>query len=81
MSRICKITGKRPLVGKNVSHAKNRTKRRYLPNLQYKRIWLEKEQRFIRLRLTPRALRTIDKRGIEAVLADMKLRDQIAQDK
>lgn len=78
MSRICKITGKRPMVGNNVSHAKNRTKRRYLPNLQYKRIWLEKEKRFVRLRLTPRALRTIDKRGIEAVLADLKLHGQIA---
>lgn len=82
MAKKCPITGKGPLVGNNVSHANNKTKRRYLPNLQYKRFWLESEKRFIRLRVTTRGMRIIDKYGIEAVLKNMKLRDQfIAQDK
>ncbi len=82
MAKKCPITGKGPLVGHNVSHANNKTKRRFLPNLQYKRFWLESEKRFIRLRVTTRSMRIIDKYGIEAVLNDLKLRDQIiAQDK
>jgi len=81
MAKKCPITGKGPLVGHNVSHANNKTKRRYLPNLQYKRFWLESEKRFIRLRVTTRGMRIIDKYGIEAVLNNIKLRDQlIAQD-
>jgi large subunit ribosomal protein L28 len=77
MAKKCPITGKGPLVGHNVSHANNKTKRRYLPNLQYKRFWLESEKRFVRLRVTTRGMRIIDKHGIEAVLNDMKLRKQV----
>lgn len=78
MAKKCPITGKGPLVGNNVSHANNKTKRRYLPNLQYKRFWLENEKRFVRIRISTRGMRIIDKHGIEAVLKDMKLREQIA---
>ena len=78
MSRKCPVTGKGPLVGNNVSHANNKTKRRFLPNLQYRRFWLESEKRFIKLRVTTRAIRIIDKYGIEAVLKDIKLREKIA---
>lgn len=76
MAKKCPITGKSPLVGNNVSHANNKTKRRYLPNLQYKRFWLENEKRFIRIRVSTRGMRIIDKHGIETVLKDMKLREQ-----
>ena len=72
MARVCIVTGKRPMVGNNVSHANNRTKRRFLPNLQYRRFWVESENRWIRLRLSTAALRTIDKNGIETVLADLR---------
>lgn len=78
MAKKCPVTGKGPLVGNNVSHANNKTKRRYLPNLQYKRFWLESEKRFVRIRVSTRGMRIIDKHGIEAVLADLKLRDQVA---
>jgi large subunit ribosomal protein L28 len=79
MAKKCPITGKGPLVGNNVSHANNKTKRRYLPNLQYKRFWLENEKRWVRLRVTTRGMRIIDKHGLEAVLSDMRLRDQISE--
>ena len=72
MSRVCQVTGKKPMVGNNVSHANNRTKRRFLPNLQNRRFWIESENRFIRLRLTTSGIRLIDKNGIDAVLADMR---------
>ncbi len=72
MARVCIVTGKRPMVGNNVSHANNRTKRRFLPNLQYRRFWVESENRWIRLRLSTAALRTIDKNGIDTVLADLR---------
>ncbi|HEY8940491.1 MULTISPECIES: 50S ribosomal protein L28 [Cellvibrio] len=72
MSRVCQVTGKRPVTGHNVSHAKNHTKRRFLPNLQSHRFWVEAEKRFVTLRLTPKGMRIIDKRGIEAVLADVR---------
>jgi large subunit ribosomal protein L28 len=72
MTRICQVTGKAPRVGNNVSHANNRTKRRFLPNLQHHRFWVESENRWVRLRLTASAMRTIDKNGIDAVLADMR---------
>ena len=72
MSRVCQVTGKRPMVGNNVSHANNKTKRRFLPNLQYRRFWLEDQKRWVRLRVTNAALRIIDRDGIEAVLADMR---------
>jgi large subunit ribosomal protein L28 len=72
MARVCKITGKKPMVGNHVSHANNKTKRRFLPNLQYRRFWVESENRWVSLRLTNAALRTIDKNGIDAVLADLR---------
>ena len=72
MSKVCQITGKRPQSGNNVSHAKNRTRRRFLPNLQHKRFWLEAEKRYIRLRVSQKGLRIIDKHGIEKVLADLR---------
>ena len=74
MARVCQITGKAPMVGNNVSHANNKTKRRFLPNLQRRKFWLESENRWITLRLTNAALRTIDKNGIEVVLADLRAR-------
>lgn len=78
MAKKCPVTGKGPQAGNNVSHANNRTKRRFLPNLQHKRFWLEGEKRFVRLRVSARGIRTIDKHGIEAVLNDIKLREQIS---
>ena len=72
MARVCKITGKKPMVGNNVSHANNKTKRRFLPNLHYRRFWVESENRWVRLRITNAALRLIDKVGIEKVVADLR---------
>jgi large subunit ribosomal protein L28 len=72
MARVCQVTGKKPMVGNNVSHANNKTKRRFLPNLQYRRFWVESENRFVRLRVSSAALRTIDKIGIDAVVAQMR---------
>lgn len=77
MARVCQVTGKRPMSGNNVSHANNRTKRRFMPNLQYRRFWVESENRWIRLRITNAALRTIDKVGIDTVLADLRARGEI----
>ena len=74
MARVCVVTGKKPMVGNNVSHANNRTKRRFLPNLQYRRFWVESENRWIRLRLSTAALRTIDKNGIDAIMVDLRAR-------
>ena len=76
MARVCQVTGKKPMVGNNVSHANNRTKRRFLPNLQNRRFWVEGEKRWINLRLTNAGLRLIDKNGIEAVLADLRARGE-----
>ena len=76
MARVCEVTGKKPMVGNNVSHANNRTKRRFLPNLQRRRFWVESENRWISLRLTTNALRTIDKNGIDAVLAGMRAKGE-----
>ena len=72
MSRVCQVTGKRPVTGNNRSHALNATKRRFLPNLHSHRFWVESEGRFVRLRVTTKAMRTIDKKGIDSVLADMR---------
>ncbi|MFA5627581.1 MAG: 50S ribosomal protein L28 [Thiohalomonadaceae bacterium] len=72
MSRVCKVTGKRPMAGNNVSHANNKTRRRFLPNLQTHRFWVESENRYVRLRVSTKAMRTIDKNGIDAVLADLR---------
>jgi large subunit ribosomal protein L28 len=77
MARVCQVTGKKPMVGNHVSHANNRTKRRFMPNLQYRRFWVESENRWVRLRVTNAALRTIDKLGIDAVLGDLRARGAI----
>ncbi|SFO03227.1 50S ribosomal protein L28 [Nitrosospira briensis] len=74
MARVCEVTGKKPMTGHHVSHANNKTKRRFLPNLQCRRFWVESERRWISLRLSNAALRTIDKNGIDVVLADMRAR-------
>jgi len=72
MSRVCQVTGKRPMSGNNVSHANNRTRRRFLPNLHNKRVWVESEQRYVKLRLSSKGLRIIDKLGIDSVLKGMR---------
>jgi large subunit ribosomal protein L28 len=72
MARVCQVTGKAPMVGNKVSHANNKTKRRFLPNLHYRRFWVESENRFVRLRVSNAGLRVIDKNGIDAVLADLR---------
>jgi large subunit ribosomal protein L28 len=71
MARVCMVTGKKPITGFNISHAHNKTKRRFLPNLQYRRFWLESQNRWIRLRVSNAGLRLIDKKGIEVVLAEL----------
>jgi len=76
MAKVCQVTGKRPVTGNNVSHAKNRTKRRFLPNLQNHRFWVESENRFVRLRLTTKGMRIIDKKGIDTVLAELRARGE-----
>ena len=76
MSKVCIVTGKRPMVGNNVSHANNRTKRRFEPNLQYHRFWLDSEKRFVKLRVSPKGMRSIDKLGIDRVLADLRARGE-----
>ncbi|MFP5349411.1 MAG: 50S ribosomal protein L28 [Gammaproteobacteria bacterium] len=76
MSRVCQVTGKRVIVGNNVSHANNKTRRRFLPNLHYRRLWVESEKRWVTLRLSQQGLRTIDKKGIDVVLADMRRRGE-----
>lgn len=76
MSRVCQVTGKRPVTGNNVSHAKNRTRRRFLPNLHRHRFWVEAENRFVSLRVSTKGMRIIDKKGIDAVLADVRARGE-----
>ncbi len=76
MSRVCQVTGKRPVTGNNVSHANNKTKRRFLPNLHTHRFWVESEQRFVKLRVSGKGMRIIDKKGIDAVLADIRARGE-----
>ena len=77
MARVCQVTGKKPMSGHNVSHANNRTKRRFLPNLHYRRFWVESENRWISLRVSANGLRTIDKNGIDAVLKDLRAKREI----
>ncbi|MDP3704990.1 MAG: 50S ribosomal protein L28 [Legionellaceae bacterium] len=72
MSRVCQVTGKRPISGNRVSHANNKTRRRFLPNIQTHRYWVEGENRFVSLKLSARGMRTIDKLGIEAVLCKLR---------
>jgi large subunit ribosomal protein L28 len=76
MSKVCQITGNRPLSGCNVSHAHNKTKRRFLPNLHYHRFWVESENRWIRLRVSTKGMRIIDKKGIDTVIADLRARGE-----
>ncbi len=76
MSKVCQVTGKRPITGHNISHSNIKTNRRFEPNLHYHRFWLESERRFVRLRLTPKGMRIIDKLGIEAVVADIRARGE-----
>jgi len=77
MARVCQVTGKKPMVGNNVSHANNRTKRRFLPNLHYRRFWIESQKRWVSLRVSNAGLRTIDKKGIEVVLAELRAKGEI----
>ena len=76
MSKICQVTGKRPVSGNNVSHAKNRTKRRFNPNLHHHKFWVESENRWVRLRLSAKGMRIIDKKGIDVVLAELRQRGE-----
>ena len=76
MSRVCQVTGKSPVTGNNVSHANNKTRRRFLPNLHSHRFWLEGEKRFVTLRVSTKGMRTIDKLGIEQVIADLRARGE-----
>ncbi|MFV1972449.1 MAG: 50S ribosomal protein L28 [Thiohalobacterales bacterium] len=76
MSRVCQVTGKRPQSGNNVSHANNKTRRRFLPNLHAHRFWVEAEKRWVKLRVSSKGLRIIDKKGIDTVLTDMRGRGE-----
>ncbi len=76
MSRVCQVTGKRPISGNNVSHANNKTRRRFLPNLHTHRFWVESENRFVRLRVSSKGMRIIDKKGIDAVLTELRTRGE-----
>ncbi len=76
MARVCQITGKGPMVGNNVSHANNKTKRRFLPNLQYHRFWVEAEKRFVKLRVSTQGMRMIDKLGIDKILEKLRKRGE-----
>jgi large subunit ribosomal protein L28 len=78
MSRVCQVTGKRPLSGNNVSHANNKTRRRFLPNLHSHRFWVASENRWVKLRISTKGLRIIDKKGIDTVLADIRSRSKKA---
>jgi large subunit ribosomal protein L28 len=78
MSQVCQVTGKRPMTGNNVSHAQNKTRRRFSPNLHYHRFWVDSEKRFVRLRLSSQGMRLIDKKGIDEVLADIRRRGRRA---
>ena len=76
MSRVCQVTGKRPISGNNVSHSNRRTKRRFLPNLHRHRFWVESENRWVRLRVSTKGIRVIDKKGIDTVLTEMRSRGE-----
>lgn len=76
MSRVCQVTGKRPLSGNNVSHSNRRTKRRFLPNLHHHRFWVQSENRWVRMRVSTKGMRIIDKKGIDTVLADLRARGE-----
>ena len=72
MAKVCQVTGKRPMTGNNVSHANNKTRRRFLPNLRYHRFWLDSENRWVRLKVSSKGMRIIDKLGIEQVVSDLR---------
>jgi len=76
MSKVCQVTGKRPMTGNNVSHAHNKTRRRFLPNLHTHRFWVESEKRFVKLRVSSKGMRIIDKRGIDSVLTELRARGE-----
>jgi len=76
MSRVCQVTGKQPMSGNNVSHAKNRTRRRFLPNLHTHRFWVASENRWVKLRVSSKGMRIIDKKGIDTVLAEIRGRGE-----
>ncbi len=76
MSRVCQVTGKGPITGNNVSHANNRTRRRFLPNLHTHRFWIETERRFVSLRVSVHGMRIIDKKGIDAILGELRARGE-----
>jgi len=76
MAKVCQVTGKKPMSGNNVSHAKNRTRRRFLPNIHSHRFWVENENRFVRLKVSANGMRIIDKKGIDAVLKDLRQRGE-----
>ncbi len=76
MSRVCQVTGTKPAVGNTVSHATNKRRRRFLPNLHVQRFWLESEKRWVTLRVSSHGLRTIEKRGVEDVIADLRAKGE-----
>jgi large subunit ribosomal protein L28 len=76
MSKVCQVTGKRPASGNNVSHANNRTRRRFLPNLHTHRFWVESENRFVRLKVSTKGMRIIDKKGIDTILGELRARGE-----
>ncbi len=76
MAKVCQVTGKKPMSGNRVSHANNKSKRRFLPNLHDQRFWVPSENRYVRLRVSAKAMKTIDKLGIEAVLREMRGRGE-----
>ena len=76
MSRVCQVTGKSPMSGNNVSHAHNKTRRRFLPNLHTHRFWVDSEKRFVKLRVSSKGMRIIDKKGIDTVLSEMRARGE-----
>ena len=77
MSKVCQVTGKRPISGNNVSHANNKTRRRFLLNIHVHRYWVESENRFVRLKLTTKGMRIIDKKGIDAVIKELREQGEI----
>jgi len=76
MARECQVTGKRTTFGNNVSHAKNRTRRTFVPNLHYRKFWIESESRWVKLRVSTKGLRIIDKKGIDTVLTELRARGE-----
>ena len=76
MSRVCQVTGKRPMTGNNVSHAQNKNKRRFMPNLRFHRFWVDSENRYVRLKVSSKGMKIIDKKGIDEVLKDVRASGQ-----